>query len=275
MTDDVRAAPAVIDEDPGRRGAFWLRLDGAAQSHVDPSDPGLLLFEYVARIGHVVDLVAPPGAPITALHLGGGAMSLPRYVAHSRPRSRQQVIESDPGVIAAVRERAPLPKNSGIRVRCADAADAATVLPGGLAGAVDLVVVDVFAGAEVPASVTTLGFFTSLRPLLAPDAVLAMNVADGTRLEFARSVARTIATALDADVMIVAEPAILKGRRFGNLVLIAGPLDAVDLARAVARDPFPATVLHGAEAVAFRAAGRVIHHAGDVVPPGPATTLRR
>ncbi|WP_203230761.1 spermidine synthase, partial [Agromyces humi] len=77
-----------------------LLVDGTAQSHVDPADPTRLFFEYVRRLGHVLDAVAPEGEPIRVLHLGGGAMTLPRYVAATRPGSHQLVVELDPEVAA-------------------------------------------------------------------------------------------------------------------------------------------------------------------------------
>ena len=40
-----------------------LLVDGTAQSHVDPSDPTRLFFEYMRRLGHVLDTVAPAGEP--------------------------------------------------------------------------------------------------------------------------------------------------------------------------------------------------------------------
>ena len=61
-------------------------VDGTPQSHVDLDDPTHLAFEYVRRIGHAVDLL--PEGPVTALHLGAGALTLPRYVEATRPGSR-------------------------------------------------------------------------------------------------------------------------------------------------------------------------------------------
>ncbi|WP_241670447.1 hypothetical protein, partial [Staphylococcus aureus] len=72
---------------------FELVVDGTAQSHVDLDDPTHLFFEYIACMGHVIDQLGDPGQPITALHLGAGALTLPRYIEATRPGSRQQVIE--------------------------------------------------------------------------------------------------------------------------------------------------------------------------------------
>jgi hypothetical protein len=36
-------------------------------------------------MGHVIDQLRMPGEPITALHLGAGALTIPRYVVATRP----------------------------------------------------------------------------------------------------------------------------------------------------------------------------------------------
>ncbi len=244
----------MIEADRDRTGAFTVLLDGTPQSYIDTGAPTNLVFEYVRRIGHVVDLVRPAGEAITAVHLGGGGFTLPRYIAATRPGSRQQVLEVDRALIDAVRAAAPLPKREQIKIRCADAAQAATVLPAGMLGTVDLLVLDVFAGARTPAALTTTEFFASLVPLLAHDAhgrqgTVALNIADGPPLPFARSVAATVADVF-GEVAVAAEPAVLKGRRFGNLVLVAGSVPD-GLARRLAGDPFPGTVLSGGEVTRF------------------------
>src|SRR5690606_26416298 len=112
----------------------------------------------------VIDEFRPPSDPITALHLGGGAYTIPRYIEATRPGSRQQVIELDPELIAFVREHLPLPKRASIRVRQGDARDKLDSLPAGLLGVVDLVVVDVFSGSTTPGHLTTVEFFSKLLP---------------------------------------------------------------------------------------------------------------
>ena len=71
---------AEFEEDRWVPGAVQLLIDGTPQSHVNLRDPSELFFEYIRRIGHVIDLFRTPGRPISALHLGGGAFTLPRYI---------------------------------------------------------------------------------------------------------------------------------------------------------------------------------------------------
>ena len=95
---------------PSAYGGGWeLDVDGTPQSHVDLDDPTHLHFEYVARMGAVIDLLRMPRQPLTAVHLGAGALTIPRYVEATRPGSRQQVIELEPALVELVRERAAAP----------------------------------------------------------------------------------------------------------------------------------------------------------------------
>ncbi len=180
----IGAGYAVVEPDRHRPGSFTLVVDGTPQSHVDLEDPTHLAFEYIRRIGHAIDLL-PPG-PITALHLGAGALTLPRYVAVTRPGSRQQVVELERDLVEHVREVLPFPRGASIRVRYGDAREVLGKLPNGLRGTVDLAVVDVFGGSQIPAHVTSVEFYRSVAEFLSPTGIVAVNVADGAGLAFAR-----------------------------------------------------------------------------------------
>lgn len=265
---------AVIEPDRWADGGYTLVVDGTPQSHVDLDDPSRLFFEYVQRIGHVIDEWGEPGEPMTALHLGAGALTLPRYVEATRTGSRQQVVELEAELVAFVREHLPLPRRASIRVRYGDARAVLARLPAALHGAVDMIVVDVFSGARIPAHVTSLEFHEEVRRFLAPGGIVAVNVADGPGLAFARAQAATLRTAY-RDVAALAETGILKGRRFGNVVLIAStselPLDWMP--RLMARGPHPATVTSGRDLVSWIAGAPVVTDATAVRSPAPSTNL--
>ena len=106
----IGAGQARIDPDKYSPGSYTLVVDGTPQSHVDLEDPDPPRFEYVRRIGHAIDTL--PAGPMTALHLGGGALTLPRYVEAMRPGSRQQVVELEKDLIDLVRARAAVPARS-------------------------------------------------------------------------------------------------------------------------------------------------------------------
>lgn len=249
-------------------GGWQLVVDGTPQSHVDPERPQLLVYEYVQQIGHVVDAL-PPG-PLTAVHLGAGALTIPRYVDATRPGSRQQVIELEPALVELVREVAPLPRGASVRVRYGDAREQLPRLPGGLRGAVDLVVVDVFSGSQTPAHVTTVEFHELVRALLAPHGVVVVNVADDRTLQFVRRQLAALAEVHGA-VAAVADPGMLKGRRFGNVVAVAGAElpDVEAIGRALRRDPLPGKVMHGAELVRFLGGALPARDADATPSPAP------
>lgn len=253
---------------------YELEVAGTPQSHVDLDDPSHLHFEYVARMGAVIDRLRMPGQPLTALHLGGGALTLPRYVEATRPGSRQQVIELEAALVDLVREHLPLPRGASIRVRIGDARAGLARLPAGLVGAVDLLVSDVYAGAQTPAHLTTVEFYTAAARFLAPDGVMLVNVADGAGLAFARRQVATVRAVLE-HIIVLAEVQTLKGRRFGNLVIAASgaPLPTDWLPRLMAAGPHPAKVAQGAELDEFARSALPATDADATASPMPAASV--
>lgn len=258
----------------GYTSGWELEVDGVPQSHVDPEDPTYLSFEYVARMGAVIDRLRMPGQPLTAVHLGAGALTLPRYVEATRPGSRQQVVEIEQALVDFVREHLPPPRGAQIRVRIGDARDVLGRLPAGIVGAVDLLVCDVFAGAQTPAHLTTVEFYTAAARVLAPDGVVLVNVADGAGLAFARRQVATVRAVFE-HVVVLAEVQLLKGRRFGNLVIAAspGPLPTEWLPRLMAAGPHPAKVAHGTELAEFTRGVRPATDADATPSPKPAASV--
>ncbi|WP_432560160.1 spermidine synthase [Granulicoccus sp. GXG6511] len=240
--------------DPEQPGAWYVRINGTDHSWIDPEDPTRLEFDYMQRIADVVDAHAPAGERLRVLHIGGAGMTLPRYVAATRPTSAQIVLEPDEELTAEVRRTVPLPRNSGIKVRPIDGrAGVAAIRDDWNA---DVVIMDAFAGASVPAELTTLEFFTDLRRVLAPVGVVLLNVTDKSPFVYARRVLAGLAEVFP-ELMLSAEPATLKGRRFGN-ILLAGSAMALPLAalsRKAAGSVFPYRVLHGPHLARFGSGG--------------------
>lgn len=228
-----------------RAGAFVLRMDGHDQSHVDLDDPSRLDFDYVRRIGDVLDAWGEPGAPVRVLHVGGAALTLPRYVAHTRPRSAQIVLEPAADVTELVRRELPLPRQSGIKVRPVDGRSGLEAIRD---GSVDLLVVDAFAEGRVPGSLVTTECAAAYSRVLAADGLLLLNLTDRAPFAWTRRVVAAVRTALPA-LMLSAEPATLRGRRPGNLLLVAGRSDVpvAPLRDRAASSPAPYRVLDGAQ----------------------------
>ena len=234
----------VLVPDPTRPRAWTLRVGRTDQSYVDLDDPTRLEFDYVQRIVDVVDAVAPAGERLCVVHIGGAALTVPRYLAATRPRSAQVVLEPDTELTELVRSHLPLPRQSGIKVRGTDGRS-------GLAGLrdnyADVVVLDAFDGSQVPGDLTTDVFLADVHRVLAASGTLVMNVTDRGPFGYARRVLAGV-LATFGQVVFTAEPATLKGRRFGNVVIAASdtPLPVEDLARRAGAAPYPYRVLHGA-----------------------------
>jgi len=267
VTEEVASGTAEIVPDRDRPGAWTLLLDGTPQSHVDLADPTYLSFEYQRRFGHIADLAAPPNRPLTALHLGGGALTLARYIAATRPRSRQQVAEIDTRLTELVRRELPLDRNWQLRVRGGDAREILARAPGGGA---DLVVSDIYSGARIPAHCTSVEFARLVDDALGPEGRYAVNITDGGRLDFARGQVATL-RAVFAEVALIADPTVLRGRRFGNLVLLAArqPLPIPELTRRIATDSFPGRIEHGPRLVDFQAGAVPVTDEGARPSPAP------
>jgi len=239
--------PVVLVPDPARRSAFLLRVGRTDQSYVDLDDPLHLEFDYVQRVADLVESFFEPGETLRAVHVGGAGLTLPRYLAATRPGSVQTVLEPDAEVTAFVRERLPLPRNSGIKVRAVDGRTGLGQLRDQVA---DLVVLDAFAGAQVPADLTTAEAMAELRRVLRPAGVLALNLTDRGPFAYTRRVLAGLRAAFPV-VGLCAEPSTLKGRRFGNVVVLAtgtapGDVRWTALADRAGRPPFPYRLLHGA-----------------------------
>lgn len=259
---------AELIPDPDRPRGWTLAVDGAPQSHVDLDDPAHLDFEYQRRLGHVLDLAAPPGRPLHVLHLGGGAFTLARYVAALRPRSTQQVVEIDAALTAFVRRELPLGGGARIRVRSGDARAVLERVPDGWA---DVVICDVFHGARTPAHLTSTEFLAQARRALRVGGVWAANLADGSGAPLHLRGQIATAQSVFAQVCVVADPAVWRGRRFGNAVLVASDagLPVAELGRLAAGDPHAGRIEHGAGLAAFVAGARPVTDATAVPSPRP------
>ncbi|MGN6796019.1 MAG: spermidine synthase [Streptosporangiaceae bacterium] len=271
-----RSIELVGDSD--RPGGWTLVADGFPQSYVDLDDPRHLEFEYVRRLGHLVDLAAPAGQPVRVLHLGGGALTLARYIAATRPGSAQFAVDNDAELVAVVRDRLPLAQPSRrtgaagrIRIRVADARP---VVEQAGPGSFGLVVADIFAGGRTPAHLTSSEFTAAAARTLAPRGTFTVNIGDGPPLAHARARVAAVRSAF-THVLVIADPGMLRGRRFGNLIAAGSryELPVADLIRRAAADPFPGRVVHGAELDQFIAGAKPITDASAEPSPNPPPDL--
>lgn len=263
---------AELIPDPGVPGAWVVRMDGADQSWVDPDDPTRLEFDYVQRIAAHIDLHAPAGERLRVIHIGGGAMTLARYVAHTRPRSAQIVCEPDEEMTALVRELVPLPRQSGIKVRPVDGRTGLAAMPDDYA---DVVIIDAFDGRVVPPSLVSVEAFEQVRRVLVPGGVLLMNVTDEAPFAWSRRVQAGLRIYFPHR-SLSAEPSTLKGRRKGNLVLAASgqPLPTAELAREAARAVFSYRLVAGEQLESMIGGAQPMHDgAAEPSPTRPGESM--
>jgi len=213
---------------------------------VDLADPADIFYEYLRRIGHVVDLAAPWGEPITALHLGAGALTLARYIQVTRPGSVQYAVELERELLDFVLEQLPLPEGTELHTVIGDARESLGALPAQLR--FDVVILDIFSGPEAPAHLARTEFYQEASARLTPRGVLVVNVGDEPELTLVRSQVAALRRAMP-DVAAVAETGMFDGRYPGNIILTGtqGPWPAAWTAALTARGPHPVKVLAGAE----------------------------
>ena len=217
---------ARVVRDRVRPSGRVLQLDTLWHSYVDLEDPRHLEFSYIRAIASVIDTAVEEKSP-RALHLGGGGLTLPRYLDATRPGSQSRVLEIDGGVVDLDKRQLGLQVGDGIEVRVQDAR---VGLAREVSGGRDLVVGDAFGGLSVPWHLTTIEVVRDVHRVLTDDGIYALNVIDYPPLEFARAEVATIQEVFP-QVALIARPEILKRTDGGNLVIVASkqslPLDAL------------------------------------------------
>lgn len=252
------------------RGGFVVRNGRTEQSWVDPGNPLRLEFEYVQRIAEILDatvLSRPPNERVRVIHVGGGGLSIPRYVEARRPRTAQVVLEPDAALTERVRAQLPLARHSGIKVRAVDGRTGVAELPTGCA---DVVILDAFDGASVPGELATEEFFADVARTLRSGGLSVMNLTDQAPFTWARRcLAGLVRT--NSQLAVSAEVPVWKGRRFGNLVAVAGaalPVQALE--RRLALAPFPYRLQWGRELAGWIAGAAPFTEADAEPSPAPS-----
>ncbi|NNM47889.1 fused MFS/spermidine synthase [Knoellia sp. DB2414S] len=248
-------------------GGSVVKIGGYPQSYVSLDDPELLVFGYVQLLAAVLDCL--PAGRLAVTHVGGAAMTLPRYVQHVRPGSPQIVFEPDAALTDQVRRALPLPRGHRIRVRPQAGREGVGALR---ADSADAMVVDAFAGNQVPADLTSVEWFAEVARVLRPGGVHAMNTADDVGHRHAARLHAAMREHLP-HTAVIAQTDIWKRRRFGNLVLVGStaPLPLQALSRAVAATVFPSTVVGGEGAARALGGAKPFTDADATASPPPPT----
>lgn len=256
----IDTGTAELVRDTGEPTLVTLLVNGVPSSCLDLADPLRLEFEYMQQMAALVTHL--PDGPIDAVHLGAGACTIPRWLHAGRPGSRQLAVDIDRRLLELVRSWFALPRAPHLRLRAAEARTALAGLPGASA---DLVVRDVFAGDRTPDPLTTAEFCAEVARVLRPGGLYLANCADRPPLTTARSEAATLSSVWP-HVAVVAETGVLRGRRYGNLVLAASdvPFALEDAQRALRSLVVPSRLLVAGDLADFARGAPVRHD-----PPAP------
>ena len=254
----ISSGTAELVRDQDSPGAWLLKINGVQSSHVVVGEPLTLDFEYMRWMAALVESRWPAAdQSLRVLHLGGGACSLARYLAARYPQARQVVVEIDARLAELVRGWFDIPRAPLVRIRVGEARAVTESLT---ESSRDLIIRDVFAGNKTPQPLTTVEFTRAARRVLAPGGVYLVNCGDTPRLETARREVATIGEVF-GHVVVIADPPMLKGRRFGNVVIAASdrPLgEDPQLARRLLGGAVPARLLDRDEAGRFAGGAPVL-----------------
>lgn len=256
-TYEIDTGTCELEEDPFDPQSWILRINGEPSSHIDLADPRTLAFDYMRWISELVCSQWDSSSRLRALHLGGGACTLARAFASIYPEARQVVVELDGRLAVRVREWFDLPRAPLLRVRVGEARAVTETLT---EDSRDLVVRDVFAGNSTPRPLTTLEFTRQVRRVLAVGGAYVVNCGDTPDLRGARAEAATIASVFE-HTAIIADPAMLKGRRDGNIVIAGSDVPigtSSTLASRVLGGGTQAHVWQDAQVRKFAESGRVL-----------------
>jgi len=239
------AGDLVVQRDAVRTSGRLLRVRDMDASYVDLADPRHLEFDYLRRMRDLVEALRAG----RVIHVGGGAGALARALAVSDRERRQEVVEVDPDVLAFAREHLGLRRAPGLRVRHGDGR---AFLATRRDASADAILVDAFVGARVPRHLATAEALADAARVLAPGGALAVNVVDAPPLDDTRAIATGLLDAFAVVAALAAGP-VLRGRRAGNVVLLAahGPLPLERLRSRASADPSPAALLAPGDVPAF------------------------
>ena len=158
----------------------------AAQSGIALAQPNQLYFWYTQQLAEVVER-APQKQSI--LVLGGGALTLPQYLAYKYPGSTIDTVEIDPELAVIAREHFGYQDPSNVNLIFADARTYVNQTD----RQYDVVIVDVYGDAHVPFTLLTREYGDQIARITKPGGIVAANMIAGLADE-----CRALLGALDA-----------------------------------------------------------------------------
>lgn len=189
----VEAEPLLPGKD------FHLLLDGDYNSYVNLRYPILLAYRYTRWIAAAIDAKDPGRDPLDVVFVGGGGLTLPRWLEETRPGSHSTVLEVDGEMVDFVEERTGMRSSPRFQV---DVGDARVRMLDQESDSADVVVGDAFSGLTVPWHLTTAEWIDEVQRVLRPGGLYALNIIDYSPFDFLQAESATLLQAF-ADVRMV------------------------------------------------------------------------
>jgi spermidine synthase/MFS family permease len=246
-----------VEADPERAGGRSLWLDTLRHAYVDLDDPGHLEFAYTRMFAAVLD--AATDGPVDTLHLGGGGLTMPRWLDETRPGSTHVVLELDPGLMEVVVSELGHIPSQGVEVVIGDARLGLDRVVGGEfhraggefhrvggefhraggeshrgSGEFDVVIGDAFGGIAAPWHLTTREVVEEIAAVTTPGGIYVANIIDRRSMSFLRAEIATFRAVFPHVIALghgsASPPASTLGT--GGNVVVAGsdrpfPVDAI------------------------------------------------
>ncbi|TCO32798.1 hypothetical protein EV652_104404 [Kribbella steppae] len=223
---------ARVAADPNRESGRTLYLDQLRHSYVDLKDPTHLEFDYIKNFAAAINGTWEDGRRLDALHIGGGGLTMPRYLTATRPASHNKVYEIDGAVVELDKKELGVRTGPDLDVTVRDGR---LGIRAEATDSDDVIVMDAFSGVSVPWHLTTRELVSDIRRVLRPDGIYLVNVIDFGNLAFAKAQIKTLQAEF-AHVAVIARTDELAGLSGGNFVLVASdqPIDVAAIRAKVA-----------------------------------------
>ena len=232
---EITTGVVSLHDEPDGSTSVWVNNVPSSSMRLEPD---VLDFEYMRHMAAAID-AWPGAATMLAMHVGAAACTLPRYLVHRYPTSRHIAVDVDVTLTQLARTWWDLPRAPQLRLRAQDGLEALTTRHD---HSLDLVVRDAFVADRTPTHLADDAWWSHARRVVRPDGLVVANVATVPGTDLGRADAAA-ARAHFGQVVAIAEHAVLKGKRRGNVILAAGTFVDVDaLRRYAASAPLPTGV---------------------------------
>lgn len=191
-----------------------LILDRLVHSYSDLADPRKLVYGYEKVYAEVTRYQSLVHDKLSALFIGGGGYTFPRYMESLYPNSDLDVIEIDPGVTRVAYDLLGLAQDSRVRTFNEDARMYLARQPD---RQYSLIMGDAFNDYSVPYHLTTLEFNEQVKAWLAADGIYMVNLIDGPRRDFLRAYVNTLSQTFE-NIQVV--PAIRSWRESPRVTFV-------------------------------------------------------